>query len=137
MGGELVRVCPSCGAHHAPDRLRCTCGALLFGVDLVRPAAMATEKDTQAREDAPAPVSAASAEEPSTVLCQHDDCGQINPAGSERCLYCNRPLLEAGETMPEPFKAPTVGQHTDEVLREVLGYDDDKLAALRDAGALG
>ena len=105
MGGELVRVCPSCGAHHAPDRLRCTCGALLFGVDLVRPAAMATEKDTQAREDAPAPVSAASAEEPSTVLCQHDDCGQINPAGSERCLYCNRPLLEAGETMPEPAPA--------------------------------
>jgi crotonobetainyl-CoA:carnitine CoA-transferase CaiB-like acyl-CoA transferase len=30
-----------------------------------------------------------------------------------------------------------LGQHTDEVLRQVLGYDDGKLAALREAGALG
>jgi formyl-CoA transferase len=27
---------------------------------------------------------------------------------------------------------PTVGQHTDEVLRELLGYDDKKIAALRE-----
>ena len=36
-----------------------------------------------------------------------------------------------------PTKAPTVGQHTDEVLREVLGYDDARVEALREAGALG
>jgi crotonobetainyl-CoA:carnitine CoA-transferase CaiB-like acyl-CoA transferase len=36
-----------------------------------------------------------------------------------------------------PTKAPTVGQHTDEVLREVLGYDDARIAALREAGTLG
>ena len=36
-----------------------------------------------------------------------------------------------------PTKAPTVGEHTDQVLAEVLGYDDAKVAALRDAGALG
>ncbi|MCB0972249.1 MAG: CoA transferase, partial [Acidimicrobiales bacterium] len=36
-----------------------------------------------------------------------------------------------------PEKAPTVGQHTDEVLREVLGLDDAGIAALRDSGALG
>jgi len=39
--------------------------------------------------------------------------------------------------VPVPTRAPTVGQHTDEVLRDVLGYDDDRIAALRTAGALG
>ena len=39
--------------------------------------------------------------------------------------------------VPVPAKAPTVGQHTDEVLREVLGYDADRVAALRASGALG
>ncbi len=32
---------------------------------------------------------------------------------------------------------PELGQHTDEVLRDRLGYDDEKIAALRAAGALG
>ena len=36
-----------------------------------------------------------------------------------------------------PTKAPTVGEHTDDVLRDVLGYDDDRIAALRTDGALG
>jgi crotonobetainyl-CoA:carnitine CoA-transferase CaiB-like acyl-CoA transferase len=39
--------------------------------------------------------------------------------------------------VPVPAKAPTVGQHTDEVLREVLDYDADRVAALRASGALG
>jgi crotonobetainyl-CoA:carnitine CoA-transferase CaiB-like acyl-CoA transferase len=30
---------------------------------------------------------------------------------------------------------PTPGQHTDEILREVLGYDAAAIAALRDSGA--
>ena len=47
------------------------------------------------------------------------------------------PLKLVGDELPEPTHAPTVGQHTDAVLREVLGYDDARLAALRDAGALG
>jgi crotonobetainyl-CoA:carnitine CoA-transferase CaiB-like acyl-CoA transferase len=33
--------------------------------------------------------------------------------------------------------SPTLGQHTDEVLREVLSLDDAELAALRSGGALG
>jgi crotonobetainyl-CoA:carnitine CoA-transferase CaiB-like acyl-CoA transferase len=33
--------------------------------------------------------------------------------------------------------APTVGQHTDEVLRDVLGYDDDRIAAAGAGGAFG
>lgn len=39
--------------------------------------------------------------------------------------------------LPVPTKAPTVGEHTDTVLREVCGYDDNHIAALRAAGALG
>lgn len=36
-----------------------------------------------------------------------------------------------------PEKAPTVGQHTEAVLREVLGYDEARIAALQKAGAIG
>jgi crotonobetainyl-CoA:carnitine CoA-transferase CaiB-like acyl-CoA transferase len=32
--------------------------------------------------------------------------------------------------------APTYGQHTHQVLKEILGYDDDRIAALAAAGAL-
>ena len=46
------------------------------------------------------------------------------------------PVKVAGSEPLVPGKAPTVGEHTDEVLREVLGYDDAKLAALREAGAI-
>ena len=42
-----------------------------------------------------------------------------------------------GEELPVPTRAPTVGQHNDEILAEVLGYDEAKVAALRQAGALG
>jgi len=41
------------------------------------------------------------------------------------------------EELPAPSKAPTVGQHTTEVLINLLGYDADRLQALRQAGALG
>jgi crotonobetainyl-CoA:carnitine CoA-transferase CaiB-like acyl-CoA transferase len=43
----------------------------------------------------------------------------------------------SGASVPEPTKAPEVGQHTDEVLRDVLGYDAATIAAKRAAGALG
>ena len=47
------------------------------------------------------------------------------------------PIKLIGETLPVPTKAPTAGEHTDEVLRDVLGYDDDRIAELRSSGALG
>jgi crotonobetainyl-CoA:carnitine CoA-transferase CaiB-like acyl-CoA transferase len=47
------------------------------------------------------------------------------------------PLKFADDPVPMPTKAPTVGQHTDEILTDVLGYDADRIAALREAGALG
>ena len=36
------------------------------------------------------------------------------------------PLFVEGEELPVPTKAPEVGQHTDDVIRDVLGYDDAK-----------
>jgi crotonobetainyl-CoA:carnitine CoA-transferase CaiB-like acyl-CoA transferase len=36
-----------------------------------------------------------------------------------------------------PVAAPLLGQHTKDVLRETLGYDERKLAALEEAGAFG
>ncbi len=46
------------------------------------------------------------------------------------------PVKVAGEEPLVPTKAPEVGEHTDAVLRSVLGLDDDRLAALRVAGAI-
>jgi crotonobetainyl-CoA:carnitine CoA-transferase CaiB-like acyl-CoA transferase len=47
------------------------------------------------------------------------------------------PLKYMEEELPRPAKAPEVGQHNEQVLRDLLGYDDAKLKALREAGALG
>jgi crotonobetainyl-CoA:carnitine CoA-transferase CaiB-like acyl-CoA transferase len=47
------------------------------------------------------------------------------------------PLKVMTEEQPVPTKAPTVGEHTGAVLHDVLGYDDDRIAALRETGALG
>ncbi len=33
-------------------------------------------------------------------------------------------------------RSPTLGEHTDEILREVLAYDDGRIGALKNAGAL-
>ena len=47
------------------------------------------------------------------------------------------PVKFVGEAEITPTKAPTPGQHSEQVLREVLGYDAARIAALRGAGALG
>jgi crotonobetainyl-CoA:carnitine CoA-transferase CaiB-like acyl-CoA transferase len=47
------------------------------------------------------------------------------------------PLHFVGEELPHPAKAPTVGQHTEDVLRSVLGYDDARIASARSEGAFG
>jgi crotonobetainyl-CoA:carnitine CoA-transferase CaiB-like acyl-CoA transferase len=39
--------------------------------------------------------------------------------------------------LPRPTRAPTLGQHTDEIIADVLGYDDDTAATKRQAGAFG
>jgi crotonobetainyl-CoA:carnitine CoA-transferase CaiB-like acyl-CoA transferase len=47
------------------------------------------------------------------------------------------PLHFVDEELPHPTKAPTVGQHTEDVLRTVLDYDDNQIVAARDEGAFG
>ena len=53
------------------------------------------------------------------------------------CEQLPLPVKFFDEELPVPTHAPTVGQQTDEVLSEVLGLDNDRLAALRDQGILG
>jgi crotonobetainyl-CoA:carnitine CoA-transferase CaiB-like acyl-CoA transferase len=47
------------------------------------------------------------------------------------------PLVTPDEPAPVPSRAPDAGDDTDDVLAGVLGYDPARIAALRDAGALG
>jgi crotonobetainyl-CoA:carnitine CoA-transferase CaiB-like acyl-CoA transferase len=47
------------------------------------------------------------------------------------------PVHVLGEELPVPTRAPKVGEHTDEVLADVLGYDASRIGELRDGGALG
>jgi crotonobetainyl-CoA:carnitine CoA-transferase CaiB-like acyl-CoA transferase len=46
------------------------------------------------------------------------------------------PLKVIDEEAPVPTHAPTVGEHTDEVLESVLGYDAERRAALVAAGVI-
>lgn len=86
-GAEYIRECPTCGAENAPDVMRCACGAMLAGVDLVRKGMQPAPAQT------PAPSDAANLD----VVCPFADCGQANPPGSLSCRYCNRPLTRDGE----------------------------------------
>lgn len=47
------------------------------------------------------------------------------------------PVRFLAEDLPRPGKAPTVGEHTEAVLREVCGYDEVTVDRLRTSGALG
>ena len=59
---------------------------------------------------------------------EHSLMGPVRMAG---------PMIQMSQTPLAPQGAsPTLGQHTDDVLRE-LGYDDERIAALREAGVLG
>ena len=43
----------------------------------------------------------------------------------------NRPIKFAGERQPVPAAPPVLGQHTDEILRDILGLTAEKIAELR------
>jgi crotonobetainyl-CoA:carnitine CoA-transferase CaiB-like acyl-CoA transferase len=47
------------------------------------------------------------------------------------------PVKFVGEELPAPAHAPTVGEHSEEILTRVLGYDRARIAKLRESGALG
>jgi len=88
---EFYRPCPSCGVENPPEALRCSCGALLAGVDLLR-RELSQAQDT---EIPAAPQASPAATQSAGALprrCPHPDCAQLNPPDAERCLYCNRSL---------------------------------------------
>jgi crotonobetainyl-CoA:carnitine CoA-transferase CaiB-like acyl-CoA transferase len=47
------------------------------------------------------------------------------------------PIKFVDEEIGVPTKAPTVGEHTEQVLRETLGWSDEQIAKARAAGAFG
>lgn len=58
-------------------------------------------------------------------------------AGPDGAQLIASPLKLSETPVTYRHHPPLLGQHTDEVLRDVLGYDDDRIAKLRDAGAIG
>lgn len=76
---------------------------------------------------------------PRSVLAdpQFADRFSVLPASEVGADQLVTPLHFVGEALPTPAKAPTVGEHTEEVLREVLGYDDNRITAARAGGAFG
>jgi len=58
-------------------------------------------------------------------------------AGPDGAALIASPLKLSGTPVEYRYHPPLLGQHTDEVLRQVLGYDDAKISELRDAGAIG
>ena len=62
------------------------------------------------------------------VEVEHGACGPLR--------LVNTPI-KFSESRPGVRSAPpTLGQHTGELLADVLGYDDARIAALKDAGAV-
>jgi crotonobetainyl-CoA:carnitine CoA-transferase CaiB-like acyl-CoA transferase len=76
---------------------------------------------------------------PQTLLedPQFIDRFELLPAADMGSDQLFTPLHFIDEELPRPAKAPTVGQHTEEVLRRVLGYDEAQIGAAREAGAFG
>jgi crotonobetainyl-CoA:carnitine CoA-transferase CaiB-like acyl-CoA transferase len=68
---------------------------------------------------------------------QFTDRFPLLPASDVGADQLFTPLHFVGEELPHPAKAPTVGEHTEAVLRSVLGYDDNQISTARDGGAFG
>ena len=62
------------------------------------------------------------------VKLDHPVAGEITVAGS--------PMKFSSTPVVHDFPPPLLGQHTDEILRTVLGMDDGEVAKLRAAGAI-
>jgi crotonobetainyl-CoA:carnitine CoA-transferase CaiB-like acyl-CoA transferase len=56
--------------------------------------------------------------------------------GSEPVRQVGSPFKTEG-VLEDPQAAPGLGEHTDEVLRDLLGYSSSEITELRDAGAIG
>ena len=110
---EYVRVCPVCENENPPERARCACGASLAGVDFsLKQAAPAPPPAVEAAAPAAEPAEAP-AVPASPLVCPYPDCAQTNPPGSERCVYCNRPLRKEGPSLAgaRPLPAALRGRY--------------------------
>jgi len=58
------------------------------------------------------------------------------PTEAVGCEQLPLPVYVNRERLPVPTMAPTVGEHTDEVLASTLGLDASRIAALREAGTI-
>ncbi len=58
----------------------------------------------------------------------------IDQVGAEQLPL---PVNVIGEDPVVPTMAPELGEHNEDVVRSVLGWDDDRIAALHEAGAFG
>jgi formyl-CoA transferase len=61
--------------------------------------------------------------------------GALVPFADGKTLTVSSPFNLDGETKVAPRRAPTVGQHTDDVLRDA-GYSADEVGRLRKLGVL-
>ena len=68
---------------------------------------------------------------------QFQDRFQWYPVEQLGAEQLGSPLKFVGEQMPVPSHAPTVGQHTDEVVTDLLGWDAARIAESRARGGLG
>ena len=59
------------------------------------------------------------------------------PVDALGCEQLPLPIFVNGEALPCPTMAPTVGEHNDDVMADVLGKSVDEIASLRAAGAFG
>jgi formyl-CoA transferase len=62
------------------------------------------------------------------VEVEHPDFGPLREVRS--------PVRTEGE-IRNPTRAPRLGEHTDQILRDVLSYSDGTIARLRSAGVIG
>ncbi|MFH1603988.1 MAG: FHA domain-containing protein [Pseudomonadota bacterium] len=111
-----VKICPVCEAHNPPAAQRCaSCSAMLIGVDITEQAdasvapiagasADATRETAATIPDTTAATASASVQ-PVPRRCPHADCGQLNPPGAERCVYCNRLMEDAQASDPPALRA--------------------------------
>ncbi len=59
------------------------------------------------------------------------------PTEAVGCEQLPLPVYVNGSLPPTPTMAPTVGEHNDAVMADVLGKSAEEIAALKDAGAFG
>ena len=62
---------------------------------------------------------------------------QLYPVEGHGAEMLPFPVKLANEELPPPAHAPTVGEHTESVLKTVLGFDEARLKQLREAGVFG